>query len=228
MTGGPAGVLTANALEFPGRPAKKFRFGLHAQIPCNFCNVVYGAARLTPRPKSQGLETVVVTARRDLKGSALTSSQGVVVNSELALTPAFRPASLLETVPGPGRHLAQRRKARRMNISCAVSISTMAPTWPCRWTACRSIERTHAHGQGYTDLNFMIPEMATNIQFTKGPYFCGQGRFRVRRETVDINYLNTVPGTCRPAAACSGFGRVFGALSRDLATAASGRGGSAA
>ena len=47
------------------------------------------------------LSTVVVTAeRRELIGTTSTASEGVVVNDELALTPAYRPGQLLETVPG--------------------------------------------------------------------------------------------------------------------------------
>ena len=36
---------------------------------------------------------------------------------------------------------------------------------------------THAHGQGYTDLNFMIPELAQAITYTKGPYYADVGDF---------------------------------------------------
>src|ERR1700710_2678356 len=50
---------------------------------------------------TDNLEEVVVTAaRRELIGTTSTASEGVVVNDELALTPAFRPGQLLETVPG--------------------------------------------------------------------------------------------------------------------------------
>ena len=40
--------------------------------------------------------------------------------------------------------------------------------------------RTHAHGQGYTDLNFLIPELVQRVQYFKGPYFAVQGRLRLR------------------------------------------------
>ena len=37
--------------------------------------------------------------------------------------------------------------------------------------------RTHAHGQGYSDLNFLIPELVQRIDYKKGPYFAGEGDF---------------------------------------------------
>ena len=36
---------------------------------------------------------------------------------------------------------------------------------------------THAHGQGYTDLNFLIPELVDRITYRKGPYFAEEGDF---------------------------------------------------
>src|SRR5438105_4292024 len=36
---------------------------------------------------------------------------------------------------------------------------------------------THAHGQGYSDLNFLIPELVSGLQFSKGPYFADQADF---------------------------------------------------
>ena len=37
--------------------------------------------------------------------------------------------------------------------------------------------RTHAHGQGYSDLNFLIPELIGSMDFRKGPYFADVGDF---------------------------------------------------
>src|SRR5207244_7390405 len=36
---------------------------------------------------------------------------------------------------------------------------------------------THAHGQGYSDLNFLVPELVTSIQYRKGPYYADEGDF---------------------------------------------------
>src|SRR5204862_1354523 len=36
---------------------------------------------------------------------------------------------------------------------------------------------SHAHGQGFADTNFIIPEVVERVQITKGPYFANQGDF---------------------------------------------------
>jgi outer membrane receptor protein involved in Fe transport len=37
--------------------------------------------------------------------------------------------------------------------------------------------RAHGHGQGYLDLNFLIPELIERIDYKKGPYCAGVGDF---------------------------------------------------
>ena len=50
---------------------------------------------------------------------------------------------------------------------------------------------THAHGHGYSDLNFLIPELVSGVQFSKGPYFADQGDFATAG-AANINYTNTL------------------------------------
>jgi outer membrane cobalamin receptor len=114
------------------------------------------------------VSTVVVTAeRRELIGTTSTASEGIVVNDELALTPAYRPGQLLETVPGlqvtshSGEGKANQYLMRGYNLDHGTDLAVSVDGMPVN-------NPTHAHGQGYTDLNFMVPELATNIKFTKG------------------------------------------------------------
>src|SRR5882724_7248862 len=134
---------------------------------------VMEAPAVTPAPLSE----VVVTAERlQLIGTAATASQGIVVNDELALTPAYRPGQLLETVPGlqvtshSGEGKANQYLMRGYNLDHGTDLAVAVDGMPIN-------NPTHAHGQGYTDLNFMIPELATNIKFTKGTYYANQGDF---------------------------------------------------
>jgi outer membrane receptor protein involved in Fe transport len=53
---------------------------------------------------------------------------------------------------------------------------------------------THAHGQGYSDINFLIPELVSGIQYRKGTYSAEDGDFAAAGATY-INYRNTVEGT---------------------------------
>src|SRR5258706_6807445 len=118
-----------------------------------------------------GLEEIQVTAERlGLMGSATTASEGIIVNDELALAPAYRPGQLLETVPGlqvtshSGEGKANQYLMRGYNLDHGTDLAVVIDGMPVN-------NPTHAHGQGYTDLNFMISELATNIEVTKGTYY---------------------------------------------------------
>src|SRR5262249_38053172 len=50
---------------------------------------------------------------------------------------------------------------------------------------------THAHGQGYSDLNFLIPELVSSIQYQKGPYDAENGDFSAAG-AVHLNYVRTL------------------------------------
>ena len=51
---------------------------------------------------------------------------------------------------------------------------------------------TNAHGQGYMDLNYLIPELIDNIDYRKGPYFADRGDFSLAG-SADIRYVDTLP-----------------------------------
>ena len=72
---------------------------------------------------------------------------------------------------------------------------------------------THAHSQGYSDINFLIPELVAGVQYSKGPYFADQGDFATAGAS-NINYATTLD---RPIVRVEGgtydFGRVLMAAS---------------
>ena len=72
---------------------------------------------------------------------------------------------------------------------------------------------THAHSQGYSDINFLIPELVAGVQHSKGPYFADQGDFPRGRGNITMRPCSTGRSSVsRPA--ISGFGRVFAARRR--------------
>ena len=161
------------------------------------------------------LQEVSVTAERlGLIGEAVTSSQGVVANDELALTPAYRPGQLLETVPGlvatthSGEGKANQYLMRGVNLDHGTDLAIFVDGMPVN-------EPTHAHGQGYSDLNFMVSELAAGIQFTKGPYFAEQGDFAAVG-SVHINYPNSIPAQLSVTGGTLGYQRLFGAGSTQV------------
>jgi len=125
----------------------------------------------------------------------------------LALTPAYRPGQLLETVPGlqvtshSGEGKANQYLMRGYNLDhgtdLAVSIDGMPINNP-----------THAHGQGYTDLNFMVPELATNIKFTKGTYYANRGDF-ASVGSIHLSYLDRIDRQVEVTGGNFGFQRLF-------------------
>ncbi len=123
------------------------------------------------------LSEITVSAQRiDLIGKASTASEGVVADQEIQLLPAYRPGQLLETVPGlivtlhSGEGKANQFLLRGYNLDHGTDLATYVDDMPVN-------QPTHAHGQGYTDLNFMIPELANGINYTKGPYYTNIGDF---------------------------------------------------
>ncbi|MEA1674576.1 TonB-dependent receptor [Nitrospirillum sp. BR 11163] len=160
-------------------------------------------------------EDVIVTAeRRDLIGSALTSSQGVVVKDELDLLPAYRVGQMLETVPGlvvtshSGEGKANQYLLRGFNLDHGTDLAVSIDGMPVNM-------RTHAHGQGYTDLNFVIPELANGLGYTKGPYFAAQGDFSAVG-SVQMGYGDQIASQMALTAGTLGYQRAFAAGTTDL------------
>src|ERR1700722_17993780 len=138
------------------------------------------------------LQEVTVTAERvDLLGMASTASEGVVDDQELQLSPQYRPGQLLETVPGlivtlhSGEGKANQYLMRGYNLDHGTDLETYVDDMPVN-------QPTHAHGQGYTDLNFMIPELADGLTYTKGTYYANVGDFGAVG-SVRMSYRDTIP-----------------------------------
>src|SRR5580693_6348788 len=172
---------------------------------------------LTDRTNSQpgSLQEITVTAQRlELLGIADTASEGVVDDQELQLAPQYRPGQLLETVPGlivtlhSGEGKANQYLLRGYNLDHGTDLETYVDGVPIN-------QPTHAHGQGYTDLNFLIPELSDQITYTKGPYYAGVGDFGAVG-SVHIDYRDTIPDQVSATVGTLGFQRIFGAGSQTL------------
>lgn len=133
-----------------------------------------GAA--TSESDASTVAAVVVTSREDLTGKALTASQGVVTPKELELRPAYRVGQLLEAVPGlvvtahSGEGKANQYLLRGENLDHGIDLANFVDGMPIN-------RPTNAHGQGYSDLNFLIPELIERVSYTKGPYYADLGDF---------------------------------------------------
>ena len=105
-----------------------------------------------------------------------SASQGAVTGDTIRKQPLLRPGEVLEAVPGmvvtqhSGDGKANQFFLRGYNLDHGTDFATWVAGMPVNMP-------THAHGQGYTDLNFLIPELISRVVYTKGPYFAQDGDF---------------------------------------------------
>jgi len=161
------------------------------------------------------LQEVTVTAHRlDLLGTAMSASEGVIADQEIQLTPSYRPGQVLETVPGlivtlhSGEGKANQFLMRGYNLDHGTDLATFVDGMPIN-------QPTHAHGQGYTDLNFLIPELADGISYTKGPYYANFGDFG-SVGSIDVAYRDTIPTQIALSGGTLDFARLLAAGSSAL------------
>ncbi len=133
------------------------------------------AAANTTKPEE--LPEVLVEGRaEDLLGVATTASQGAIGSVDLKDLPLLRRGELLETVPGmvvtqhSGDGKANQYFLRGFNLDHGTDFSFSVDGVPVNLP-------THAHGQGYSDLNFLIPELIETIGYKKGPFYSEVGDF---------------------------------------------------
>jgi len=126
---------------------------------------------------NKALDTVrVVSHADDLHGIAPSASEGHIDIEELRALPLSREGELLETVPGmivtqhSGEGKANQYFARGFNLDHGTDFATSVDGMPVN-------DPSHAHGQGYTDLNFLIPELVTSLDYRLGVYYADVGDF---------------------------------------------------
>ena len=109
-------------------------------------------------------------------GTATSGSQGVVGYADFENRPIARVGELAENVPGliatqhSGEGKANQYFLRGFNLDHGTDLAGFVDGAPANM-------RTHGHGQGYLDLNFLIPELVERIDYTKGPYHAELGDF---------------------------------------------------
>ncbi|HKA91435.1 MAG TPA: TonB-dependent receptor plug domain-containing protein [Haliangiales bacterium] len=133
--------------------------------------VVSAPAEATELP-----EVVVRGRAEDLLGAGVSASQGVLDRVDLEDKPLLRRGEVLETVPGmvvtqhSGEGKANQYFLRGFNLDHGTDFALSVDGIPVNL-------RSHAHGQGYTDLNFVIPELVDRLEFKKGPFYPEVGDF---------------------------------------------------
>jgi outer membrane receptor protein involved in Fe transport len=144
----------------------------------------------------------------NLVGVAQAASQGAITARQLDVRPLMRVGEVLETVPGmiasshAGGGKANQYFLRGFNLDHGTDFAQTIAGMPVNLPS-------HAHGQGYSDINFMIPELVAGVQYSKGPYYADQGDFATAG-AANTNYVTSID---RPLAHVEiggqGYERVF-------------------
>jgi hypothetical protein len=127
------------------------------------------------------------TPADDLVGIASSASAGIVTARQIAERETHRSADVLEAVPGlvvsqhSGEGKANQYYLRGFNLDHGTDVASTVAGVPVNMP-------THAHGQGYSDNNFLIPELVSGIQYKKGPYYADEGDFSAAG-AVNVNYV---------------------------------------
>jgi len=151
----------------------------------------------------------------DLLGIAQSASQGAITARQLDARPIMRNGEVLETVPGvvisqhSGEGKANQYYLRGFNLDHGTDFATTLSGMPVNLPS-------HGHGHGYSDLNFMIPELVSGVQFSKGPYFADQGDFATAG-AANINYVSALDRPfVRIGGGEEGFGRLLAAAGTEV------------
>jgi hypothetical protein len=164
-------------LRVPAGPARLLatRIGFAPETLLVAADATVIAASL--RPAAVMLDPLTVTGRFDnLQGISSTASEGRIGAADLRPRPLTREGELLETVPGvivtqhSGEGKANQYFVRGFNLDHGTDFQTRIEGMPVNMPS-------HAHGQGYTDLNFLIPELVDHLEYRLGVYHAEMGDF---------------------------------------------------
>ncbi len=127
----------------------------------------------------------------DLVGIANSAAQGTVGAKEIGDRPLLRSGEVLETIPGliitqhAGGGKANQYFLRGYNLDHGTDLATFIDGMPLNLPS-------HAHGEGYSDMNTVIPEFVQRVDFQKGPYYANVGNYG-SAGSDDVETFKTLP-----------------------------------
>ncbi len=162
------------------------------------------------------LPRTVVTAPRPAEARPVDAASERSISGERTLSrPTIRPAEALEVAPGlivtqhSGEGKANQYFLRGFNLDHGTDLAIWLDGMPLNM-------RTHGHGQGYADINFLIPELLRSVTIRKGPYFAEEGDFS-SAGAVHLEYYDKLDRSLVQATAGSfGYWRGLGMTSFDV------------
>jgi hypothetical protein len=151
----------------------------------------------------------------DLVGIASSATQGTVGAKELEDRPILRSGEVLETVPGviitqhAGGGKANQYFLRGFNLDHGTDFAVFIDDMPLNLPS-------HAHGEGYADMNTVIPELVQRVNYEKGPYYADVGNFG-SAGSAHLEFYKTLPENFFQAeGGMNGYARAVFGVSRKL------------
>jgi outer membrane receptor for Fe3+-dicitrate len=159
---------------------------------------------------SQTIEITIEGRQDSLIGIADSATQGTVGAAEIQDRPILRSGEILETIPGviitqhAGGGKANQYFLRGFNLDHGTDFAVFLDGMPLNLP-------THAHGEGYADMNTVIPEFVERLDFQKGPYYPSIGNYSSAGST-NLVFFKTLPENfAKLEGGMFGYGRsVFG------------------
>lgn len=138
------------------------------------------------------LPEVVVTGRQDsLLNISDSATQGTTGATQLSQRPMLRAGEILETVPGviitqhAGGGKANQYFLRGFNLDHGTDFAVFLDGMPLNLPS-------HAHGEGYADMNTVIPEFVERVDYEKGPYYADVGNYS-SAGSAHLVFYNALP-----------------------------------
>jgi hypothetical protein len=138
------------------------------------------------------LPEVTVTGRQDsMVGVAASATQGTVGATAIQDRPILRAGEILETVPGviitqhAGGGKANQYFLRGFNLDHGTDFAVFLDDMPLNLPS-------HAHGEGYSDMNTVIPELVQRVNYEKGPYYADVGNYG-SAGAAHLEFYKTLP-----------------------------------
>src|ERR1700735_3091522 len=147
--------------------------------------------------------TVVATGVSNMTAA----SAGDISQAQMQAEPLLRPAAILENIPGlivtqhSGEGKANQYFLRAFNLDHGTDLALEVDDMPVNMP-------THAHGQGYSDFNFFIPELTGDLHYKKGPYYADEGDFATAG-TVRVGLMSELPDSVGIGAGQDGYRRAL-------------------
>ena len=129
------------------------------------------------------------------------ASQMTISGQDLNARPIARPGEILEAAPGLAVVMhadggkANQYYLRGYNLDHGTDLAIFVDDMPINLPS-------NVHGQGYADLNWLMPETVNSLNIRKGPYFADVGDFATAgslfinlRDSVDKNIVEATTGS---------------------------------